>query len=207
MIESVDGRVAVEGRSGPLGGPADRELFHALRARCDAVMAAAGTVRAERYGPTIRDAEVREQRRAAGLRAQPFAVIVTRSLDLAPDLPLLADPDSHVIIVGPTTGTLTGTAATVDYIREEALADALAELRDRFDVGLVVCEGGPSLNGSLLREDLIDELFVALSPTLVGGDVGSSLIADAGPPVMRSMHLRMLLEYESQLYARYVVRA
>jgi riboflavin biosynthesis pyrimidine reductase len=207
MIASVDGRVAVDGRSGPLGGPADRELFHALRARCDAVMAAAGTVRAERYGPTIRDVAVRDQRRAAGLRAQPFAVIVTRSLNLPAELPLLADPDSHVIVLGPTTGTLPAAAATVDYIRQDTLADGLAELRQRFDTGLVLCEGGPSLNGSLLREDLIDELFVALSPTLVGGEVGPSLIADKGSPVLRSLELRMLLEHESQLYARYVVRA
>jgi riboflavin-specific deaminase-like protein len=205
MIESVDGRIAVDGRSGALGGPADRELFHALRADCDAVMAAAGTVRAERYGPIIRDAGVRERRDAAGLRAQPLAVIVTRSLDLDVDLPLLADSASHVVVLGPTTGTLPATAATVDYIRHEKLADGLAELRERFGTALVVCEGGPSLNGSLHREDLIDELFVAISPNLVGGELGPSLIADHGVGVLRALELRMLLHHDSELYARYVV--
>jgi riboflavin biosynthesis pyrimidine reductase len=205
MIESVDGRIAVDGRSGPLGSPADRDLFHALRAGCDAVMAAAGTVRAERYGPIIRDAAVRERRSDSGLSAQPLAVIVTRSLELDADLPLFADSASHVIVLGPTTGTLPATAATVDYIRSESLAEGLGELRERFGTALVVCEGGPSLTGSLLRENIIDELFVALSPNLVGGDVGPGLIADKGQGVLHPLELRMLLEHESELYARYVV--
>jgi 2,5-diamino-6-(ribosylamino)-4(3H)-pyrimidinone 5'-phosphate reductase len=119
---------------------------------------------------------------------------------------LLADSDSHVIVLGPTTGTLPATAATVDYIREEKLAVGLVELQERFGAALVVCEGGPSLNGSLLREDVIDELFVAISPHLIGGDVGPSLIVDQGTPVLRALELRMLLAYDSELYARYVLR-
>src|SRR6266542_4328249 len=51
MIASVDGATAVEGRSGGLGGPADRKVFAALRALADVVFVAAGTVRAENYGP------------------------------------------------------------------------------------------------------------------------------------------------------------
>jgi len=101
MVASVDGRVAIGGRSAPLSGPPDRELFHELRAQADAVMVGAGTVRIERYGPIIRDADVRERRRAAGLREQPLAVIASRSLDLPADLPLLADPDSHIVVLGP----------------------------------------------------------------------------------------------------------
>ena len=62
MIASVDGRIAIGGRSGPLGGPADRALFHGLRARADAVMAGAETIRVERYGPLIRDPAVRAWR-------------------------------------------------------------------------------------------------------------------------------------------------
>ena len=51
MIASVDGATAVEGRSGALGGPADRRVFAALRSLADIVLVAAGTVRAEHYGP------------------------------------------------------------------------------------------------------------------------------------------------------------
>jgi 5-amino-6-(5-phosphoribosylamino)uracil reductase len=51
MIASMDGAAAVGGVSGGLGGPADQALFAVLRSQADVVLVAAGTVRAERYGP------------------------------------------------------------------------------------------------------------------------------------------------------------
>jgi riboflavin biosynthesis pyrimidine reductase len=208
MIASVDGRIAVNGRSGGLGGPADRALFHALRARADAVMAAAGTVRKERYGPIIRDLGVREQRVKQGLPPQPLAVIVSRSLDLDPALPLLADRESHVVIVTPDAGDLAHTGARVDYIRSSSLRAGVTELRAGYGANLIVCEGGPSLNGSLAAESLIDELFLAISPLLVGDTPGGGSLLSAGaPPEPLALELRMLLEHDSQLYARYVARS
>ena len=205
MIACVDGRIAVDGRSAPLGDRADRALFHALRARADAVMAGAGTVRTERYGPLIRDAGARERRRDEGLEDQPLAVIVTRTLDLDAGLPLLADPGSRVAILTSAAGDIAPAAARVDYIRAATLRAGLAELRERFGVEHVVCEGGPSLNGALATEGLIEELFLAVSPMLVG-DVadGSAVVRGGAPPSPVHLELRMLLGSGSGLYGRYV---
>jgi riboflavin-specific deaminase-like protein len=204
MIASVDGRIAVGGRSAPLGSPADRALFHALRARADAVMAGAGTVRIERYGPIVRRAEVRERRRAEGLPAQPLAVIVSRSLSIDPSVPLLADPDSTVVVITPAGGELQGCAARIEYVRTATLRDGLAELRERFGVRRILCEGGPSLNGSLAREGLIDELFLAIAPLLVGDTEGARAIVENGAPgTPVPLELRALLAHEAQLFARY----
>ena len=49
------------------------------------------------------------------------------------------------------------------------LAPALADLRAD-GVGVVVCEGGPSLNASLVEADLVDEWCLTVAPTVVGGD-------------------------------------
>ncbi len=205
MIASVDGRIAVDGRSKALGGPADRALFHALRAHADAVIAGAGTVRTERYGPIIRDPDVCAEREARGLSAQPLAVIVSRHLDLDPTLPLLADRGSHVVIVTPSAGDLPYARASVDYIRSATLRGALTELAARYGVHLLLCEGGPSLNASLAAESLIDELFLAVSPMLVGDAPGAgALLSGAAPQQPIALELRMLLEHDSQLYARYV---
>src|SRR4051794_38644226 len=51
MITSTDGAVSVEGRSGGLGSPADKEVFHLLRGLADTILVGAGTARAENYGP------------------------------------------------------------------------------------------------------------------------------------------------------------
>ena len=67
MVHTSDGRAAVHGRTGPISSLADRQLFHALRTRVDAVMVGAGTLRVERYGRLVPDAGRREQRRRAGL--------------------------------------------------------------------------------------------------------------------------------------------
>jgi riboflavin biosynthesis pyrimidine reductase len=207
MIASVDGRIAVNGRSGPLGGPADRALFHALRARADAVMVAAGTVRAERYGPIIRDRGRRELRVGQGLPEQPLAVIVSRSLELDPTLPLLADPDTRLVILTPSSGDLPPTAASVDYVRTPTLRAGLSELCARWGVRLIVCEGGPTLNAALAADSLIDELFLAISPLLVGDTADGVLLQGDAPPEPQALELRLLLEYESQLYAHYVSRS
>jgi riboflavin biosynthesis pyrimidine reductase len=207
MIASVDGRIAVNGRSGPLGGPADRALFHALRARADAVMVAAGTLRAERYGPIIRDPARRELRVGQGLPEQPLAVVVSRSLELDPTLPLLADPETHVVVLTPSSGDLPASAATVDYVRTATLRAGLSELRARWGVRLIVCEGGPVLNAALAVDSLIDELFLAISPLLVGDTADGVLLQGDAPPEPLALELRMLLEYDSQLYAHYEARS
>jgi riboflavin biosynthesis pyrimidine reductase len=49
FAETVDGRAAIGGVSGPIGSEADTEMLVGLRTRFDAVMIGAGTMRAERY--------------------------------------------------------------------------------------------------------------------------------------------------------------
>jgi riboflavin biosynthesis pyrimidine reductase len=46
---TVDGRATIEGRSGPIGSDVDTAMLVGLRARFDAVMIGAGTMRVERY--------------------------------------------------------------------------------------------------------------------------------------------------------------
>src|SRR5271169_3727944 len=99
MVSTVDGRATVAGRSGTLGNRADRELFHGLRGAVDAVMAGAGTVRVERYGRIIPDEARRRLRRERGVSEEPLACIVSGRLSLPADIPLLAEPSSHVVIV------------------------------------------------------------------------------------------------------------
>ena len=52
MISSVDGATTLEGVSGGLGSLGDKRVFAVLRSLADVVLVAAGTVRAEHYGPS-----------------------------------------------------------------------------------------------------------------------------------------------------------
>src|SRR3954463_12837013 len=52
MISTVDGATALDGVSGGLGSLADKKVFAVLRSLADVVLVAAGTLRAEHYGPS-----------------------------------------------------------------------------------------------------------------------------------------------------------
>jgi len=216
MVSTADGRATLGGRSGAISSRADRALFHGLRAAVDGVLVGAGTVRGERYGRMIADRSRREQRSARGLPAEPLACIVSGRLDLVADIPLLAEPAARVVIVTSSAASLQGCAASVDYVRAGTggvldLAGALGELRERFDVHTLLCEGGPHLGFQLLAAGLLDELFLTISPTLAGGEPadGQALRILAGtelePPA--TLELRSVLASDSFLFLRYGVSA
>jgi riboflavin-specific deaminase-like protein len=211
MVATADGAATVAHRTAPISNPADRQLFHELRAHVDAVMVGAGTVRVERYRRLVRDPARRERRVARGLSPDPLAVLVSRRLTLPPDLPLLADPHSRVVVLTASAAELDQCAAQVSYLRpapgeELDLAMMLARLRAEHGVRSVLCEGGPTLNASLLPAGLVDELFLAIAPALAGS-AGSLSIIDAAPLAKPlGLDLRWLLESEGQLFARYALR-
>ncbi len=206
MVVTLDGRVAIDGRSGPVGSDADRELFLDLRTQADAVMAGAGTVRTERYGRLVRAPERRDRRAGEGLDPDPLAVIVSGRLFLDAEIPLLQDPDSHVVIVTDDRDSeIDGVRARVDYLRRDApdgLRASLEQLRRDYGVRSVLCEGGPRLNAHLLREGLVDELFVSISPK-IAGQPGPTLVGAGGPEGPAELEMMSVLEAEAMLFTRY----
>jgi riboflavin biosynthesis pyrimidine reductase len=142
--------------------------------------------------------------------------VVTESLALPPDLPLLAEPEAQVVVLSPSDAELPAGAAHVEYVRaprggELDLPRAISELHERFGVELLLCEGGPHLNGSLLAAGLVDELWLSLSPKLAGGDPsdGEALRIVAGEELGEPLELELLgaLEHDSHLFLRYAVSA
>jgi riboflavin biosynthesis pyrimidine reductase len=211
MVSTADGRATLDGRAGPIGNRADRELFHWLRTRFDAVMAGAGTVRVEHYRRLIRDEAMRAQRKRDGLTEDPLGVIVSGRLDLpVEDVPLLADPQASVAVLTAAAGEIDGAAADIEYLRATGerleLATMLGDLRTRLGVGSVLCEGGPTLNGALLAEGLVDELFLSLAPKLTAGPAPLTIVVGEAVDEPVEMDLAWLLESEGHLFLRYLVR-
>ena len=208
MVHTTDGRATVQGRTAPISSVADRQLFHALRTRVDAIMVGAGTLRVERYGRLVRDAERREQRRLAGLQPDPLAIVISGALDLPADLPLLQDPDSRVVVVTASERSIDGVRADVQYLRFPGGVDlraALGTLRADNRVRCILCEGGPNLNASLVAAGLIDELFLTTVPAIAGGAGALSIVDGAPLHLPARLELHSLCEHEGELFARYVL--
>jgi riboflavin biosynthesis pyrimidine reductase len=216
MVATADGRATLGGRSGPISDAADRALFHGLRTAVDAVLVGAGTLRTERYGRLIPEPARRELRRRRGRSEEPLACVVSGRLALDEQIPLLAEPDARVVVLTASAASLPASAAHVEYVRTAHdgrldLRAGLMELRERFAVGTVLCEGGPHLCGQLLAAGLVDELFLSVAPKLAGGEPagGEALRIVAGTELDPPVELELLgaLQGGSALFLRYAVSA
>lgn len=181
VAASLDGRTALDnGASQWITSPPARADGHAWRARADVILTGIGTVR---------DDDPRLDVRLATVHRQPRLVVVDSRLETPPQARLFdaarkvtlyaAQPrfDAQAALqargaqIVQMPGSTPATAAKVD------LKAMLAELA-RTEVNEVHVEAGHKLNGSLVREGLVDELLVYLAPKLVGQ--GRSM-AEFGP--------------------------
>lgn len=190
MIASIDGATAVTGLSGVLGGPGDHAVFAVLRSLADVVLVAAGTVRAERYGPA----------------KLPIAV-VSRSCLLDWDSPFFTAATSRPIILTVADAPADNVARAAEVAEVVVVGDSAVDLRRALDAlgdrekRSVLAEGGPSLNGQLVAAGLLDEVCLTLSPKLVGGD--SKRIATGASPVSpQELRLCSVCEDDSYLFLR-----
>jgi riboflavin biosynthesis pyrimidine reductase len=178
MVSSADGAISLDGLSGGLSGSADKEVFFYLRSIADVILVGASTAREENYGQAKLSDELRAQRAARGQPPLPRIAITTRSMHVDWSSRLFGDPDSPaglplVICPASTPPELRAPAERVAELLPagEGGVDFTAALKALGDRGvrLVLCEGGPTLNGQLLSAGLVDEVCLTLSPVLVGG--------------------------------------
>ncbi|QGK69531.1 pyrimidine reductase family protein [Allosaccharopolyspora coralli] len=210
FVTSLDGAVAVNGSSRGLSSPADQRVLTLIRDLSDVVLVGLGTAVAEGY-PGIRDTEARSRRRARfGLSKVPPIAVVTRTCALDAESPLLTDTVVPPIVVtcdaapGQRTRALSDLGADV-IVAGDGEIDLRAALTalDRRGLRRVGCEGGPTLFGALVAEDLVDELCLTVSPQLAGS--GAGRIA-AGPVAAAARRMRLLSAVraeESLLLLRY----
>jgi 5-amino-6-(5-phosphoribosylamino)uracil reductase len=186
MIATADGRATIAGRTRPIANRADYELFHALRARVDAVMVGAETVRVEGYGPMA-----------------ALGVLVTRSVQVSPNSGLLAAPENRVVVLTPSADAeLPPCAAEVRYLRGP-LEEGVRRLRTELGVGSVLCEGGPAILGELVRAGLVDELHLVVAPLLAGGEDPLTIVTGAAVEPPAGLALLSVHESGGYLFLRY----
>ena len=185
FVASVDGVVALGSEYRESGSaisgrnPSDRFVMGLLRASADAVLIGAGTLRAtpghtwtaEAIYPAAATA-FRDLRRRLGRTDQPRLVVVTARGDI--------DVNHHGLRNGALILTTDEGAARLRgrlgahvalrslggcaQVRMQAVVDAVRS--EGYEV--ILTEGGPTLIGQLLAADLLDELFLTVSPTVFG---------------------------------------
>ena len=171
---SLDGRTALNnGASQWITGLAARTDGHAYRKRAGAVLTGVGTVLEDDPRLDVRHVET---------AIQPLRVIVDSRLDTPPAARILDAPGSVLIYAAaPAAGRRAALEARGAQIAlapgangKVDLAAMLADLGAR-GINELHVEAGHKLNGSLVRERLVDEFLIYMAPRLLG--VGRELAA------------------------------
>ena len=192
IAASLDGKTALNnGQSQWITGTEARRDGHAWRARACAVLTGIGTVVEDDPQLTVREVPTPRQ---------PLRVLVDSRLDVSPDAKILAgggalvfaaldDPEKRRRLTdrGAEVVVLPNPAGKVD------LAALVRELARR-QINEIHIEAGFKLNGSLLREGLIDELLVYLAPSILG-DAAQGMF---NLPAATTLDQRHALEIRSQ---------
>jgi riboflavin biosynthesis pyrimidine reductase len=199
FVTSLDGSVTVRGRSAGLSSAGDKRIFRTGRTLADVILVGAATAMVESYKGVHPTPAAAARRAELGLAPVPPVAVVTSRASVLPDSPLVTQSLVPPIIFTTESAARDGRDALIDAGAEVVLTGeknvdlvaVLAEL-DRRGLRRVDCEGGPRLFGSLIAEDLVDQLCLTISPVLASGDAGRI----ANGPVLelpRAMHLHSAL--------------
>jgi riboflavin biosynthesis pyrimidine reductase len=199
FVSTLDGgATGADQRSGSINTTADHVVFDLLRRMSDVVVVGAGTVRAEGY-PSLQADDPRA----------PRLVVVSHSGRLPTSVG--GGPIGSVLLVTREEADPRALEESRRLVGEEFVLTAGTETVDLLkmrhileDKGFrqILCEGGPSLFGSLLAAGVVDELDLTWSPMLVGGAHPSIV---AGPPRKVALSPMLLLEEDGTLLGRWRV--
>ena len=178
IAASLDGKTALpDGQSQWITGPLARADGHHWRAQACAIVTGVGTVKEDDPSLNVRDVDTQRQ---------PVRIIIDSKLDTPPTAKILQNPDqSGVMIICASLDSAEMQAKAKIFegrgIEVIAMANAFGKVdlpalfsylaKDR-EMNEIHIESGFKLNGSMLREDCVDELLLYYAPFLMGEGIG-----------------------------------
>ncbi|MGH2688658.1 MAG: dihydrofolate reductase family protein [Actinomycetota bacterium] len=227
LVSTVDGITALDEGTSPAvvaaGSKADRFVMGLLRAFAGAIVVGASTVRAEPRHQWLPEkvhpagaAAFAELRRRLGLPARPELIVVTASGRIDPALPAFG---GGALVLTTAAGAVALGSDLPAPLRVRVLGDGpllggreIVEAVRGEGHQVVLTEGGPHLIGTLLETDLLDELFLTVSPVFAGdrGVPGRRGLVEGvrfGPDGLRPADLLSTRRHGSHLFLRYALPA
>ncbi|MBD2177885.1 RibD family protein [Pseudanabaena sp. FACHB-1998] len=216
MVSSLDGKATTyAGKLTGLGSRPDRNLMKRLRSQVDAVLAGSGTLRHDAFIPTI-PPELFGERQKNFSQPQPLGMVISNSGNLPSDHRFWnAGKDLRIVLLAENSnpGAWLYEKAQVFKFPVQAqnqqisLQQVLKFLFEQLGVKRLLVEGGTILNYELISQGLADEIFLTLSPRLVGGVQNMSILGGEGYGMgggdLPKLKLRSLYHHDSELFLRY----
>ena len=217
VATTADGKLAPTNRHFiPFSSQRDQDLLIELRTRCDAVMAGARTVDSVPVNLGPGGKKYRDMRLRNRLSEYNLRVVVSGSGSLNPRAEIFKHRFSPLIILVTERASkarvkrLQKLGALVHVFGDEELdfAAALRWLRKEWNVKRLLCEGGGGINAALFRENLVDEIYMTLCPTVFGGRDAPTMADGTGVKSLKAatpLKLKFSTRIGDELYLVYSV--
>ena len=181
---SADGKISsVERTQVRISGKSDLARVDTLRAGSDAVMVGVGTVLADDPGLRIKSEDLKRKRLEKGMPENPLRIVADSRARTPATAKILGE------------GCLLAVAESAQQERLDCLSqrcEIIACGKERVDlvelfarlarqgVERIMVEGGATLNWSLINLGLVDEIYVYVGATIIGGERAPTLVDGEG---------------------------
>jgi 2,5-diamino-6-(ribosylamino)-4(3H)-pyrimidinone 5'-phosphate reductase len=205
---SLDGKIATYTGDSRMSSPADLRRVHRLRASVDGIMVGMRTLLRDNPKLTVKFAKDRRPYRIiVDSNAQtPLTSYVVRTVREIPTIVAVTSraPRNRIEI-------LERRGVKVFVCGEGRLVSVkiLLQILRKLGIRKILLEGGGALNWSMLSSGLVDEVSVAITPRILGGEKAVSLVEGKGVALVKDAVKLTLLrtsKYGPDLVVHYRVQ-
>ncbi|HIP62984.1 MAG TPA: 2,5-diamino-6-(ribosylamino)-4(3H)-pyrimidinone 5'-phosphate reductase [Archaeoglobus profundus] len=183
IAASVDGKISNEQRRQiRISSNEDLKRVDKLRAESDAIMVGIGTVLSDDPRLTVKSEKLRLERIERGLSENPIRVIVDSKCRVPLNAKVLNDEAKTIVAVSKQADRNKVKILEDLGIEVVEFGEKLVDLRELmnylYNIGVrkVMVEGGATLNYSLLKEKLVDEIYVYYGNVIIGGQNSPTIV-------------------------------
>lgn len=175
---SIDGKIVTKNGDSKLSSPTDLKRIHKLRSHVDAVLVGKNTVLQDNPSLTVRYVKGRNPIRiildsngTIPLKSKilqtskdiPTIIAVSRSIQKS-NLEKLKKLPVEIIIAGTRSVNL----------------KSLLRILSKKKISKILVEGGGTINWEFIRNDLFEEIYITVSPYIIGGTDSTSFVEGDG---------------------------
>lgn len=196
---SLDGKISTSGkRQVRISNEMDMKRVDRLRAESDAILVGSNTVAIDNPKLTVKSERLRKERVGKGLPENPIKVMIGSIKEIKFDSDFLDYGNAEKIIFT----TERGDSGKIRRLMEKAKVFVLGKERVDLkkmvgilsDLGVrrIMVEGGGTLNFEMLKEGLVDEIYVAVASKIFGGRNAPTLVDGEGFNLDKIVNLELI---------------
>ena len=201
---TLDGKIATKTGSSEISGPEDLERVHEIRKNADGIMVGIGTVLAD-------DPRLTVHKIPSSKSDNPIRVVVDNKARTPIDFRILNDDADTIIAVGSICDENNPNSDEDAVSRAKAISQKadvfyssktpvdLVEFMDYLyskGIKTLMLEGGATLNFSMIKDNLIDEVRICIAPMIAGGRDAKTFFDGEGFDYMKdAVKLELIKSY------------